>query len=380
VKVTHLINSLSIGGAQVMLHKLLSSKECSGGDVEVLSLGNDGPMEERIAALGIPVRGLGMHRGVPDPGAVFRLAHWLRQRKPDVLQTWLYHSDLVGALAAKLAGDVPVVWNIRHSDLATQGEKRTTVWTVRACASLSRLLPRRIVCCSEASRRVHAALGYASKKMVVIPNGFDLDAFTPDPAARMSVRSELGIPPETVLIGLVGRFHPQKDHSTFLRAAVELHAQWPEAHFLLCGDEIRWENEELAGWIRAAAIETRCHLVGARYDIARINAALDIGCSSSSHGEGFPNVIGEAMACGVPCVVTDVGDSARIVGDTGRVVPAREPKALARACLELLELGRDGRRQLGLAARWRIETFYSLQAVAGQYGRLYETLAASTSR
>jgi len=102
VKVTHLINSLSIGGAQVMLHKLLSSKECSGGDVEVLSLGNDGPMEERIAALGIPVRGLGMHRGVPDPGAVFRLAHWLRQRKPDVLQTWLYHSDLVGALAAKL--------------------------------------------------------------------------------------------------------------------------------------------------------------------------------------------------------------------------------------------------------------------------------------
>ncbi len=144
---------------------------------------------------------------------------------------------------------------------------------------------------------------------------------------------------------------------------------------MLCGDAVHWENHELVGWIDAAGIRERCHLLGRREDIPRLNAALDLA-SSSSCGEGFPNVIGEAMACGVPCVVTDVGDSALIVGDTGRVVPPKNPEALAGAWRELIERGPEQRHQLGAAARCRVGKHYSLQAIVAQYEKLYEDSSA----
>src|SRR6185503_9929721 len=130
------------------------------------------------------------------------------------------------------------------------------------------------------------------------------------------------------LIGLVGRFDPQKDHRNFIAAAAILHRSCPDVHFLLCGDNVTWENAKLRGWIEETGLRKQYRLVGRRQDMARLTAALDIGTSSSSYGEGFPNVIGEAMSCGVPCVVTDIGDSALIVGQTGRVVPAQNPEAL----------------------------------------------------
>ena len=282
------------------------------------------------------MRSLGMRPGRPNPVAVLRLAKWLREDRPDVIQTWMYHADLIGGLAAKLAGGIPLAWGIRQSNLSDQGSRRLTIHTMRMCAQVSRWLPARIVCCSEASQRVHAALGYATEKMIVIPNGFDLRAYKPDSAARESVRAELQIPADAPVIGLVGRFDPQKDHHTFVCAAALLHRSRPDVHFLLCGDDVTWENAELRGWIEEAGIRKQCRLLGRRNDLSRLTAALDIAASSSSFGEGFPNVIGEAMACGVPCVVTDVGDSALIVGQTGRVVPPQNPKELANALSELV--------------------------------------------
>ncbi|NLU50541.1 MAG: glycosyltransferase [Syntrophomonadaceae bacterium] len=375
-RIIHIITGLNTGGAEMMLYKLLHGMDKDKFQCQVISLTDIGPVGQRIQALGVPVRALGMRRGFPNPWAMLKLVSWLRHDSPHIVQTWMYHADLVGGMAARLAGGIPVVWNIRQSNLDAGNSKRTTIWTVRTCAKLSKSLPARIICCSEASKRVHIGLGYSANKMIVIPNGFNLLEFRPDPAQRLSVRQELGIPDDALLIGLVARFAPQKDHHNFIQAAAVLHVKFPDAHFLLCGDGVTWENPQLVGWIEKAGLRECCHLLGRRDDMARVTAAFDIA-SSSSYSEGFPNIVGEAMACGVPCVVTDVGDSALIVGDTGKVVPPRNPLALAEAWADLIEAGPDMRSRLGSAARRRIQENFSLPVVVGKYEALYEEIIAS---
>jgi glycosyltransferase involved in cell wall biosynthesis len=378
IKIVHVISGLSTGGAEMMLYKLLSHLQQTFAN-EVVSLVPIGPMGAKIKALQVPVRTLDMRRGVPNPAGLYRFVSQIRHDPPHLIQTWMYHADLLGGLAAKFAGGIPVIWNIRHGTFVDKDRKWSSHWAMRACIPLSRWLPTRIICCSEASYHSHTALGYAGNRMIVIPNGFDLTAFTPNPEARASVRHELGIAPAAVLIGLVGRFDAQKDQQTFIRAAAHLLQYNSEAHFLLCGDDITWKNSALAGWINTAGIRHRCHLLGRREDIPRLTAAFDIAASSSSHGEGFSNVIGEAMACGVPCVVTDVGDAALIVGDTGRVIPPSNPEALAHNWRALIALGPEGREQLGRAARERIATNFNLPVIVAKYKRLYEEIATSAS-
>jgi len=377
--VCHIITGLNAGGAEMMLYKLLSAVDQSGFSFEVISLTDIGPVGEKIQALDVPVRALGMDREVPNPLAVLKLAGWLRRSRPVVIQTWMYHADLIGGIAAKLTGGVPLAWGIRHSNLEPQGNKCSTIWTARVCAKLSRHLPARIVCCSEASRQAHTALGYTAGKMVVIPNGFDLDLFRPDITARLTVRQELEIPDNALLIGLVARFDPQKDHGNFVKAAAMLHRQKPTTHFLLCGDGVDWDNNLLAQWIDAAGLHSYFHLLGRRQDIPRLLAALDIASSSSSFGEGFPNVIGEAMACGLPCVVTNVGDSATIIGETGIVVPPNHPEALAHGMLRLLSLPNGERKARGMAARKRIEDNYALESIVKQYEEFYLNMMKRTN-
>jgi glycosyltransferase involved in cell wall biosynthesis len=354
-----LTTGLEYGGAEMMLYKFLSRMDKTRFTAQVISMIELGPFSRKIQELGVPLRSLGMNKGVPDPIGLIRLIRWLREVRPDVIQTWMYHADLIGGLAAKLAGGIPVAWNIRHTDLRAGSSRRLTIYTMRMCAQLSNWLPTKIVCCSEASRKVHSALGYAAQKMVVIPNGLDLTLFRPDSAARESVRKELNVSDHALIIGIVGRFDPQKDHRNFIQAAALLSCDGMDVHFLFCGDDMTWNNPELASWFRGTDIRERCHLLGRRDDIPRLTAALDIACVSSSFGEGFPNVIGEAMSCEIPCVVTDVGDSALIVGKTGRVVPPRDAKALAASLRELIDLGWDGRKKLGAAARNRVKEHYA---------------------
>jgi glycosyltransferase involved in cell wall biosynthesis len=378
MKVTHVITALGVGGAEEMLYRLIRYSDQAAFEHQVISMTVNGPVGEKIQALGVPVRTVGMRRGVPNPLGALRLAHWLRQDRPDFVQTWMYQADLLGGLVARLVGDMPVAWNIQSSDLDTRSVKRIKLWTVRACALTSHLLPTRIVCCSEASREVHAELGYAREKMLIIPNGSDLTTFKPDAEARSSLRRELGLREKTPVVGLVARFDPQKDHRTFVRAAALLHTRVPDVNFVLCGDGITWKNPQLTTWIDAAGIRSCCHLLGRRLDAPRLTAALDVASSSSSYGEGWPLVIGEAMACGVPCVVTDVGDSTLIVGDTGRVVPRRDPAALADAWYELLAVGPDVRARLSLAARRRTEEHFSLTSAIAKYEELYKELAPAS--
>jgi glycosyltransferase involved in cell wall biosynthesis len=308
-----------------MLLKLLTHLDPTRFSSRVYSLlPSDGPITDAITALGIPVTSLGMGRGVPDPSSVLRLRRLLKRDRPDVVQTWMYHADLVGGIAATSPGlRLPVVWNIRHGTLDRVASRRRTFAVVRVCAMFSRWVPHTILCCSNEARSVHAGMGYASSKLRVIPNGFDTMTFRPDPVARTAVRAELQLPDDARTIGMIARFHAQKDHRNFVQAAALLHTQRPRTHFVLCGDGTSSENRELLEWIDTAGLRGVFHLLGERRDVPRVMAALDIVSLSSRSGEGFPNVLGEAMACGVPCVATDVGDSAYIVGDTGRIVPPR---------------------------------------------------------
>lgn len=369
IKIVHVITGLSTGGAEMMLFKLLSCTDRSAFDVSVVSLTAPGPLAAKIEALGIGVTTLGMHRGVPDPRTLARLVKLFRQQSPDLVQTWMYHSDLLGGVAARLAG-IPVLWNIRHSNLDAGVNKKMTILTARLCAVLSRFVPHRIICNSETARKVHARLGYRDQLFEVIPNGFDANTFFPDPAASREVRRELGIADGGLLIGLVARFDPQKDHFTFISAAGRLADAGIKAHFLLCGDGVDRTNAKLMQWIADAGHCERFILLGRRQDVPRLTAALDVAVSSSC-GEGFSNAIGEAMACGVPCVVTDVGDSAAVVADTGCVVPHADPAALAAALQRMACNSVSARKELGGRARERVLELYALPAVVQRYEKLY---------
>jgi glycosyltransferase involved in cell wall biosynthesis len=373
-RIVHIITGLPTGGSQTMLAKLLSAMDSKAWPPEVISLRDRGAIGERLLSAGFPVRALGMRERPSDLLALVRLARWLRELRPAIVQTWLYHADLFGALAARWAGGSPVIWNIRQTTLDPRRERRATIWIARLCARLSHRLPARIICCSEASRRAHAALGYDAERMVVIPNGFDLGEFRPDAEARESVRRDLRIAADAPLVGQLARFDPQKDHENFIEAARLLAESHPAVRFLLCGEGVDERNEKLRSWIARAGITERCHLLGSRTDTPRLLAALDVA-SLSSAGEGFPNVLGEAMACAVPCVATDVGECAAIVGGAGRIVPRRDPAALAAAWRELIDAGADARRLLGEKARHRIETEFDLPRVAARYQGLYEQVA-----
>jgi glycosyltransferase involved in cell wall biosynthesis len=300
----------------------------------------------------------------------------VRRHKPDVVQTWMYHANLMAGLAAKAAGRPPVIWGIRQSDLDPRVSKRSTIAVARLGARLSRALPDKIVCCAENARLVHEAMGYAPERMVVIPNGFDLDRFKPDDGAKALLRRELGLPDSALLVGLAARCDPQKDHRGFLAAAALLRRGNPDARFMLCGDGIDAGNTALAGWIAEHGLGAVTHLLGPRADMPRIMAGCDAMVSASAFGEGFPNVLGEAMAAGTPCVATDVGDSRLIVGDTGAIVPPRDPAALAAALQAILSLSGAERRAQGARARARIAEHYSLDAVTARYAALYRAAIA----
>jgi glycosyltransferase involved in cell wall biosynthesis len=379
IKVMHVITTLGPAGAENMLCRIVSGMDGVRFENEVVSLTGILDLAQRIQTLGVRVRTLSMKRGVPNPMLVIRLAQWIRESKPDVIHTWMYHANLIGTLAARLAGSVPVVWGIHHNAFDPRVDKRRTMLVNRACAFLSRKFAARIIFCSEASLRTHKKLSYAAEKLEVIPNGFDLEQVKPDPTAHASLREELGISSSAIVIGIGARFHPHKDHRNFIRAAGLLHKRMPEIHFLLFGMGITWENAQLVEWIDSAGIRERCHLLGMRHDVSRLFSGVNIA-TTSSRSEAFPIVVGEAMACGTPCVVTDVGDSALIVENTGKVVAPEDPRALAEAWRSLIDAGPAVRRRLGIAARSRVERHFALPAIVQSYQSIYAQLATRAPR
>ncbi|MDX1412523.1 MAG: glycosyltransferase [Nitrospirales bacterium] len=379
IKIVHLITDLDLGGAETMLGRLVSRMDRNRFQNNVISLMEPGPIGEMIQASGIPVCSLRLKRGVPDPRAIFQLSHYLQKEVPDILQTWLYHSDLLGSIVGRLVGIPVILWNIRCSEM-DMSQYSVLSKMIRGLLGKISSLPRAVIVNSEAGRQYHETLGYRPRQWRVIANGIDLAQFHPDPEARTRLRKELNLSPNALVIGLLGRFDPMKDHENFLHAAKHLLRAYPKTHFVLAGRGVTAQNTKLFQARRKLEVMENTHLMGERRDVQMLLAGMDILTSASAFGEGFPNIIGEGMACGIPCVVTDVGDSARIVSETGRVVKPRDPKALAGAWEELIRLGEGGRQLLGKTARQRIQEHFDLSKIVGQYEKFYENLIQGKER
>jgi glycosyltransferase involved in cell wall biosynthesis len=370
IRVTHVIAGLELGGAEMMLCKLLSAIDRERFHPTVISLSDLGPLAPRISALDVPVSALDMPRGSLRVRPLARLAQRLRAQQPHIVHTWMYHADLLGGALARASGHAKVIWGVRGS-VDAKRSKRSSRMTARACALTERWLPDRVVSCSHSLAEMHIARGYDPARMTVIPNGFDVGHFRPDEAHRTQGRWRLGAKESDLLVGIVGRYDPQKDHRTFLRAAGLLARSRGDVRFVMCGPGIDSNNHELVELLERERMGERCRLVGPVEDSHAVFNALDLLVSSSAFGEGFPNVLGEAMACGVPCVTTDVGDAAMIVADTGRVVPVGDWRALAQEIGALLDIGASAREVLGARARARIEQSFALPVVTRRFEEVY---------
>jgi glycosyltransferase involved in cell wall biosynthesis len=298
------------------------------------------------------------------------LIRYLRRKKPAILQTWLYRADFFGSVAGLFAKPDHLVWNVRSSQINRPGIGRSTRYLARLLAMLSGR-PDAIIVNSHDGQRYHERIGYRPKQWVNIANGVDLQRFRPRRDERATLRTRLGVPADAAAIGLVARDHPMKDIDTFLRAASRFQREHDNARFVLCGDGLGPGNSTLTKLVRALDLDRNIVLLGRRSDIELIYPAFDLLTLCSIAGESFPNVLCEAMACDVPCVATDIGDSAEIIGDCGLIVPERDPEALTRAWHTLLEKPSQPGTE---TSRSRIAARYSLERMCAQYESFYRSL------
>ena len=380
MRVLHVITGANVGGAETMLARLVE-RRAAAPDIEpaVATLTPPGPAGARIAAAGAPVHDLGLRSLAHAPAALARLAALVRRTRPDLLMGWMHHAQLAATLAVRLAGPpTPVIWNVRHSLGGLAHEKRTTRAVLRAQAALSGT-PAAIVYNSAAARGQYEAFGFRGDRALVIPNGFPRSPEPDRRAARARAELLFDVPAGRLLVGLVARAHPMKDVPNLLAAFATLLDRGVDAHLLLAGEGMDRPAPSVAA-LMAVIPPGRRTLAGRRGDVDDWLPGLDILAVPSAWGEGFPNILGEAMLAGVASVATDVGDSRWILGDDGRVVPPRDAPALADALSELAALGPEGRAALGRAARRSAMARFDLDAVAARYAALCRATAAATTR
>jgi len=370
MRVLHIITGLNDGGAEAVLYRLVTHD--ADNDHHVVSLTGEGKYGLLLQEKGIKVTALEMPRGRVTASGFLQLWRTVRAVRPDVVQTWMYHADLVGGIAARAAG-TPVVWGIRNTTLEPGRSSRATIWVARVCAWLSRWVPNRIVVCAQAAQAVHTALGYDAARMVVIPNGYDLSRFAPDFRLRQGLRAQWGVSDDLALLGMVARWDPQKDHINLIDALALLRRCGHVCRAVLVGTGVDEHNATLMRRIADVGLSDWVQPLGPRTDVPAVMNALDVHVLSSAYGEAFPNVLAEAMACGTPCVTTDVGDAAQIVGDTGWVVPPRNSQALAEALAQALT-AQDDRAAWATRqqrCRERIAENYSIEAMVQRYRQVW---------
>lgn len=368
IRVLHVISGLGAGGTEGVLARLVKNGR-EGLVSGVVSLTDEGLHGASIRASGVPVWVARMPKGLPTPGYRRMLRRAVREFRPDVISGWLYRGNLVSLAAARDAGRVPVVWNIRHSLHDWDRERflfKVSVWT-----NLWKIdQPELVVYNSHAARHQHREFGFLPREDRVIPNGFDLDRFRPDFEARAELRREWGLEKDEIAVGLVARWHPVKNHAGFLEAAAAAVKANPRTAFILAGEGCDSGNTELVSMISRLDLAKNVRLLGRIDSVERVTAALDLAVNAS-FGEAFSNAVGEALACGVPCLATTVGDSRRIVGENGWSV---EPAALPEALAASLALGRDGLSAKGRGARERMEAEYRLDIMNERFAEVFRTV------
>ncbi len=370
MKLVHVIIGLHVGGAETMLLKLLQGLDRTRFEPVVVALMDGGEISDQIQALDIPVHHLGMKNLAGAPGTLLKLRRLARELEPDLIQGWMYHGNLAATRLARWApGDPVLFWNIRHTMTEHAPEKMTTRALIRLGGRWSGQA-RQVVHNSHLSVGQHEGLGFGCENSLVIPNGFDLEAFRPDADAGSKLRSELGLAADTVLVGTLGRHHPIKGLADFLMALAAMESVPPTAHFLCAGRDVTAQNAELKSLVVQTGFADRVHLLGPRSDAPEFLAGLDLFCLPS-RAEGFPNALGEAMACGLPCVATDVGEATIMLEGLCDTVPPNSPAKLAVALDNMLAMPPEGRRALGTQCRERMAERYRLAAIVTLYEDMY---------
>jgi glycosyltransferase involved in cell wall biosynthesis len=373
-RILHLIVGLGPGGAEAMLTNLVTTIDASRFESIVVSLTDRGVRAETIERHGVRVVTIGMQRGVGVVRGLVRLRRVLRDCRPDLVQSWMYHSDVL-AVVASTGMKIPILWNVRCSNMNEQQASFRARAVARAAAFLSRR-PAGAIVNSIAGRDYHKRLGFHVREWYFIANGVDTQRFRPDAQARKMIRAELGLDDDTLLVGMLARFDVMKDHVTFFAAASET-ARRTSAHFLVAGAGTESTNERIVALAATPELKGRLHFLGYRSDNDRIMAALDVHVLSSV-GEGFPNVLAEAMACGALAISTDVGDARIIAGDAGLIVPVGDSGEMARAMQRLLLLPPDARVELSARGRERIVQHFALAQAVAHYESVYHSILSAT--
>lgn len=372
MNILHIITGLNIGGAETALKRLIESHQDNSDYCHsVISLTEVGEIGQQLQALGIEVQPLHLRSFLGIPGIILRLVCLIRRCSPDIVQTWMYHADLLGGIASRIAGNRHVIWGVHNT--AINPRSRATLAGRRACACLSHWIPHTIVCVAEAGRKTHVALGYDATCIEVVPNGFNMPQLVAMKAQRQNIRMRLGYQGKEQVIGCVGRFDYMKDHENFVRAAGILAHKHPCLRFLMVGRGLDVSNSVLSAWIGKTGYASRFVLLGERGDVPACLSAMDIFCLSS-RTEGFPLVLGEAMAMGLPCVTTDVGDAGLMLGDRGIVVPKENAEALAAGLEQLLLLTSDERILLGQQVRQRIQDKFTMSHTRERLEAIYNKI------
>ena len=350
----HIISGLGVGGAETMLVRLAARLRDRGFQQHVLSLTQRGPRADELEKHNIPFTCLNISSVPQGVVAVPAVVALIKRLNPDVIQGWMYHGNLVGALVHLIASNRRrrrLFWGIRASNMDDARYRGLIKWSVRFSA-----VPDVIIANSAAGARFHLAMGYRPRRLEIVANGIDVGKFCPDSAMRQATRAELGIDPDACIAIHVARVDPMKDHSTCLAALAAV----PKVTGLLVGTGT--EDLPLPANVRG---------LGRREDVARLYAASDIALSTSAFGEGFSNALAEGMSSGLVPVTTDAGDARLIVGDTGTVVSPRDVAALVAGIRKQAELPSAQRRVRGLEARSRIVELYSMEHAVENFTRLY---------
>jgi glycosyltransferase involved in cell wall biosynthesis len=377
MRILHIITGLANGGSEGALYRLTTADRSNSH--QVIALTDFGLYADRFTAAGIPVHCLAMPRGRVTIQGLRTISRLVRRIRPDVVQTWMYHADLVGGVIARLSGQRVVTWGIHASDAHQHPKGVSSKKVVWLCARLSRIVPARIIFVSQAGSLIHRQMGYRASKSRVIPNGFDTTHLAPDPEAGRRQRVAWNIAPDVKLVGMVARWDPLKDHETLIGALQTCADRaWT---CVLIGADMNSANAELAALLHRCGVFEKVKLLGPSTDIRSVMNALDVHVLSSK-SEALPSVLVEAMACATPCVATDVGDARLIMGTTGWIVPAADSGAMAHALRQALEEAGDQaaweRRKA--ACRARVLAHFSLEQMVEAYNIVWKEAAAEHDR
>lgn len=371
MKILHIITCLDTGGAEKILESLIKHTRNSF-EIKVISLTTKGVIAEDLEQLNIPVEALGMRSPLSAPIMVYKLIKAIKSYNPDVVQTWMYYSDFLGGIAAKVCRKKSIIWGIHNTDILNgTGLSKLAFIVAKLCALLSHFIPSTVVCVANAGLINHKKIGYSSRKLKVISNGYDIEHFEKSRDFREQARKQFKINENAFVIGSIGRFNAYKDHKNFIDAAALILREHPNVYFLIAGKDLTTDNSTLNGWIANTQKSNNFLLIGEQKDVRHCYAAMDVFCLHSC-SEGFPNVLGEAMSTKLPCITTDVGDTAYMLGEHGLIAPPQNPKELAEAIKKYIFMSETERQRIGSEASQRIKEKFSIEVMVKEYMQLYD--------